>query len=79
MIGKTAVIALAIALLAAPAYAAQARKKAPEPPPPPPPQFRVDVATRTMALERVVVSPPSTESIGTVSFNGAWYGCKEAW
>lgn len=52
MTGRVTVIALAISLLAAPGYGASARKKAPEPPPPPPPQFRVDVATRSLSLQR---------------------------
>lgn len=67
MTGKVAVIALAISLLAAPAYAAQARKKAPEPPPPPP-QFHVDVATRSMALARLVLGFPETAIVGQAGF-----------
>lgn len=51
MTGKWAVIALAVSMLTAPACAAQARKKAPEPPPPPP-QFHVDVATRSISMQR---------------------------
>lgn len=75
MTGRVIGIALAISLLAAPAYAAQARKKAPEPPPPPPPQFRVDVATRTMALARLEVGFPATSTIGEAGYSSL--GCAD--
>lgn len=61
-------VALALLMLAAvPAEAAQARKKAE--PPPPPPQFHVDVATRSMSLQRLVVNIPAGAAIGTASFD----------
>jgi len=50
-------------IIIAPAEAAQRSSKKPEPPPPPP-QFRVDVATRTMALARVASSLPMGVPIG---------------
>jgi serine protease Do len=62
---KLVMAALAVSIFAAPAYAAQSRKKVE--PPPPPPQFRVDVATRTMALTRLALGFPETSIIGDVS------------
>ena len=50
------------ALLAAPADAAQRTRKRPEPPPPP--QFKVDVATRPMAMDRLALSIPAGSVIG---------------
>jgi serine protease Do len=65
MIRAISKAAVALLMLAAvPAQAAQARKKAE--PPPPPPQFHVDVATRTMALEKVALSIPASTQIGEV-------------
>ncbi|MHB1206000.1 MAG: S1C family serine protease [Rhodospirillaceae bacterium] len=67
MIRAISSTALAMLMLAAvPANAAQARKKAE--PPPPPPQFHVDVATRTVSLQKVVLSIPAGSSVGEAYF-----------
>ncbi len=63
-ISSTLGLLLLLVLISSPTLAAQGRKKAE--PPPPPPQFRVDVATRTMAISRVVLSVPVGTVIGTL-------------
>ena len=64
----TSVLVATLMLVSVPAVAAQARKKAE--PPPPPPQFHVEVATRTMALEKVGLSIPASTQIGQVGIDG---------
>jgi hypothetical protein len=60
-----AALLLVLEIMVAPVDAAQRSSKRAEPPPPPP-QFRVDVATRTMALARVVSSLPMGVPIGVM-------------
>jgi serine protease Do len=62
-----AALLLVLEITVAPVDAAQRSSKKAEPPPPPP-QFRVDVATRTMALARVVSSLPTGSTIGKLSW-----------
>lgn len=57
-------VLVSVLLIAATADAAQRQRRAKPEPPPPPPQFKVDVATRPMALTKLASTLANSASIG---------------